>query len=162
MLTNNLNWYFTYKYMLICDPTYIYLVVFFWGGGSGHLETVLLEAGFHGLSSPLEATGKNPFSILCLHAKVNDRSVYCFTCMWSFLYSNLQIAAEISQADGCADCEKLKKEKKKLQRQVRTLKCKVDDLNQKLTLNQSEWAKTFHKLNQSPVKSKQPAGETMS
>jgi len=77
-------------------------------------------------------------------------------------YTIPEIAAEISQADGCADCEKLKKEKKKLQRQVRTLKCKVDDLNQKLTLNQSEWAKTFHKLNQSPVKSKQPAGETMS
>lgn len=32
------------------------------------------------------------------------------------------------------------------------MESKLEDLNQKIISNQSEWAKTFEELNQSPVK----------
>ncbi|XP_078384210.1 uncharacterized protein LOC144666703 [Oculina patagonica] len=47
----------------------------------------------------------------------------------------------------CSNCENLRKDKKKLQRKLR-------ELTQKMKENQDEWAKTFHELSQSPLKSK--------
>ena len=48
----------------------------------------------------------------------------------------------------------MKRDKKKLQRQVRTMELKLKNLQQKMTSNQAEWAKTFQDLSQSPVKLK--------
>jgi len=58
----------------------------------------------------------------------------------------------------CAKCEKLKKDKKKLQRKLKTMESKVEELSQKIIANQSEWAKTFLELNQSPDRLKSSTG----
>ena len=80
--------------------------------------------------------------------------VHCFTS---------QAPKEIyNKKNPCTTCEKLRKDKKKLQRKVKTMENKGEELNQKIIANQSEWAKTFHQLSQSPVKLKlsKSAGRT--
>ncbi|XP_068759957.1 uncharacterized protein [Montipora capricornis] len=64
----------------------------------------------------------------------------------------------LKNATPCAKCEKLKKDKKKLQRKLKSMESKVEELSQKIIANQSEWAKTFLELNQSPEKLKGSTG----
>ena len=77
-------------------------------------------------------------------------SVYCF--------ASQKPKETLKNATPCAKCEKLKKDKKKLQRKLKTMESKVEELSQKIIANQSEWAKTFLELNQSPDKLKSSTG----
>ncbi|CAB4006731.1 uncharacterized protein LOC111334905 [Paramuricea clavata] len=51
----------------------------------------------------------------------------------------------------CNNCKILRKKKKDLQRKLRAMHDKVDNLNQKITSNQKDWINTFEQLSQRPV-----------
>jgi vacuolar-type H+-ATPase subunit D/Vma8 len=51
----------------------------------------------------------------------------------------------------CNNCKILRKKKKELQRKLRAMHDKVDNLNQKITSNQKDWINTFEQLSQRPV-----------
>lgn len=54
----------------------------------------------------------------------------------------------------CMKCEDLRKEKRKLLRQLRSAESKLNDYKQKMTSNQTEWVKTLQDINNSPMKEK--------
>ncbi len=50
-----------------------------------------------------------------------------------------------------APCKTLKKKEKELQRKLRAMENKVDNLKQRITSNQKDWVNTFEQLSQKPV-----------
>lgn len=74
-------------------------------------------------------------------------------------HSRLQYQCLVFQTtDGmvqtCMKCEDLRKEKRKLLRQLRSAESKLNDYKQKMTSNQTEWVKTLQDINNSPMKEK--------
>ncbi len=51
----------------------------------------------------------------------------------------------------CKNCKTLKKKEKELQRKLRAMENKVDNLKQRITSNQKDWVNTFEQLSQKPV-----------